>query len=214
MVLGCQSTAKLGTIEIQPEASRHSFSQTAEKPEQADLICTDVFTYFNQKHVYRPDQAAYLLISNLPGRKIRETSVLELGSLGYKFASSQDIHEICSIKNNSTRIEDIYLLANSHLQGLSAKMILVENLGIIYSWNIEDSHHDYNYWKVDRVVLESIDSRGKLRNWQVGLDSCRSTRQMTRAEFASLLSKELFHQLKMLFSRNEPFIEMDIRTDY
>lgn len=210
LFLGCQSTDRTGKIEIAPEASRFSYSSMSSATGSNELICKDVFLYFDQKQIYQPGPSAYLLVSNLSEGKIMKSSTMDLRSLGYTISNIHSAPAVCTHKS----FDDFFPSSKENpcapLTDISVKStILIENLGTIYSRNIQDSHHDYNYWRVDLSALESINSEAGVKNWQVGLKNCNSTRQMTRAEFAGLVSLELRRQLKVLFSRNEPFIETD-----
>ncbi len=211
LFLGCQSMDRTGTIEISPEASSFSYSVMSSATGSIGLICKDVLLYFDQKQIYQPGPSTYLLVSNLSNGNVVKSSTMNLRSLGYIISSILTAPAPCADKSSDVLLTSSKEKPCASMPDISVKStILIENLGTIYSWNIQDSHHDYNYWRVDLSALESIKGEAGLKNWQVGLKNCSSTRQMTRAEFAGLVSLELHRQLKVLFSRNEPFIETDI----
>ena len=175
------------------------------------LSCRQQNVFFATDRIHQPAQSIYVLqtpFSSSESLFLENAGKQTLGHLGYQLAASQhviwpDEPPVC-LRPGSHGQSSRSNFANT---STAAPQFILEILGPSASRNIEDSHHDMNYWQAESVSLRVMDCSTQTEIWLIVLEDCRSTSQVSRSAFAGLLSAELHARAKALFERFDRFID-------
>ncbi len=205
----CQATDKKKDLIANQNKMVRGFETPISQKNQGKITCEEVLTFFNQEQLYEPGDAILLVISNVSSSQVSEKAVLELRNLGYQFQGSLQIQgqyslESCPVKIMGAAQENKQQYVNN-----SNSTFIINDLGIIFSWSVQEAHYNRNYWRSKQATLKSIEGTSQKKSWQIKLKNCRTTVQMSRSDFAAMLSKKLQDKLKIHFNRNAAFVEMN-----
>lgn len=205
----CQTTDRKEDVTAHQDKALKDFDSTISQKNKGKIICEEVVTFFDQEQIYEPGDAIFLMVTNVSSSQVSEKALLDLRNLGYQFQGSLQIQSQYSLDSCPVSIVRSAQDNEQQFAENSNSTFIIKDLGTIFSWSVQEAHYDQNYWRSEQAMLKSIQSNCQKKTWQIILKNCRTTAQMSRSEFATLLSKNLQDQLKVLFNRNAAFVEMN-----